>query len=388
MLISNASGLRTFCESVRGEPAIYLDTEFIGEESYHPRLEIIQVEAGGKIALVDFPAVDDLRPFWDILSDDSVEKVFHSGQQDLSLLGRASGRAIVHTFDTQIAAAFVGWGEQCSYAELVRAVCGVSLSKSHTYSAWGRRPLSDAQLAYAEDDVRYLPQITERLKADLHRLGREEWAREEFRAQEDCSSAAAAPPQELFERVKGAQSLRPRELAILRELAAWREEEARRRDRPRQSILRDPLLVSIARHAPSGLHDLRDIRSFPSSIAERYGRDLIGAVERGAAVPRDELPRRRERRELTSEMQTTVSILQALARMRASECEIAQGLLARNDDLEELASVGKRADQGDAKVLRGWRWDLVGRDLVRVLKGELLVGVDADTGRPVLHERR
>lgn len=387
MFITTASDLAAFCTNARGESAIYLDTEFIGEESYHPRLEIIQVAAAGKIAIVDYPAIPDLSPLWAILADSAVEKVFHAGQQDLALLSRAAGSSLCNTFDTQIAAAFVGWGEQVSYSDLVNAACGVRLSKSHTYSTWGRRPLSAAQLAYAEDDVRYLPEITRRLKDDLARLGRLEWAREEFEAQEQAAVSGPVPVEDVYERVKGAMSLRPRDLAILRELAAWREDEAKRRDRPRQSILRDPVLVSLARHAPRSVNALREILSFPGHVIERYGRDLVDAVARGLAVPKDQLPRKRERREANGDRPLVVSLLQTLVRLRASEREIAQGILARSNDLEDLADLGPKASEGDLRILQGWRWEMVGRDLVRLLRGEITLAMDAASGRPAAVER-
>ena len=387
MFITTAPDLAAFCANARGESAIYLDTEFIGEESYHPRLEIIQIAAAGKIAIVDYPAIPDLSPLWALLADGAVEKVFHAGQQDLALLARASESSLGNTFDTQIAAAFVGWGEQASYSDLVNAACGVRLSKSHTYSTWGRRPLSAAQLAYAEDDVRYLPEITRQLKDGLASLGRVDWAKEEFEAQEKSAASGPVPGEDLYERVKGAMSLRPRELAILREIAAWREDEAKRRDRPRQSILRDPALVSLARHAPQSVNALRDIRSFPGHVVERYGRDLVDAVARGLAMPKEQWPRKREKRETNGDTPMVVSLLQTLVRLRASEREIAQGILARNNDLEELAVLGPKASEGDLRILQGWRWDMVGRDLVRLLRGETALAMDTASGRPAVVER-
>ncbi len=380
MLLTLTHELSRFCDRAREAGAVYLDTEFVTEESYLPRLEIVQMECNGDIVVVDFQALKSPEPLFALLYDAAILKVFHAGRQDLSIFHQVSGKAMTNTFDTQIAAAFVGYGEQISYGDLVRQIAGVSLSKSHTYSDWGRRPLTREQLEYAEDDVRYLPAIHKRLATQLEELGRLAWAREEFEELERTASATRTPAEELYLRVKGMSSLRPKDLAVLRELAMWRDAEAMRRNRPIGRILKDEQIVNITRHAPRSLTELKEVRGFPAHIAEQFGRGILDAVQRGQALPKSEWPERPEGRYLDPNKQATVSLLQAMIRMRAMEEQSAGRLLSRASELEDLVSQAPNIDRSEFRVLQGWRYEMIGRDLLRLLEGKITLGVDPRSG--------
>lgn len=369
-----------FCARHQEENCFYIDTEFVGEESYLPRLEVIQVLAGNEVAVIDYQAVHDPEPLWSLLHRADSEIVLHSGSQDLALLYFASRRPVTNVFDTQIAAAFLGMGEQPGYADLVNQITGVALAKSQSYSSWSRRPLTEAQISYAADDVRYLPEVYQWLKQELVSLGRLEWVKQAFLQLEDNAAAESTPAEELYLRIKGAGRLDRKDLAVLRELAIWRDEEARSQNRPLQRVLRDEILVHLARQKPKSIPDLRAMRGFPVNQVDRLGPDILAAIKVGQSRPKDEWPSRLEGKPLDPKGQQLSSLLGVLLRIRAAENRIAPSLIASSADLEDLAALGVDARPGCLPVLSGWQYELVGRDLLRLVLGELAIGVDPATG--------
>lgn len=369
-----------YCARHQEDYCFYIDTEFVGEESYLPRLEVIQVLAGNEVAVIDYQAVHDPEPLWSLLHREDSEIVLHSGSQDLSLLYFASRKPVTNVFDTQIAAAFLGMGEQPGYADLVNQVTGVALAKSQSYSSWSRRPLTEAQISYAADDVRYLPEVYQWLKQELNSLGRLEWVKQAFQQLEDNAAAESTPAEELYLRIKGAGRLDRKDLAILRELAIWRDEEARSQNRPLQRILRDEILVHLARQKPKSMQDLRAMRGFPVNQVDHLGPDILGAVKQGLNKPKEQWPVRLEGKPLDPKAQQLSSLLSVLLRIRAVENRIAPSLIASSSDLEALAALGVEARPGSLQVLSGWQYELVGCDLLRLVRGELAIGVDPATG--------
>lgn len=386
MLISDTARLKDFCSRAASAEVLYLDSEFVREDTYLPQLEIIQIMANDEIVLVDYPALKDPEPLWDMLHDPEREKVFHAAQQDLEIFYNESGRLLQNTFDTQVAAAFAGMGEQIGYGQLVNAVTGVTLAKSQSYTSWSRRPLSDEQIEYAQDDVRYLPPVADFLKKRLEETGRMAWAREEFETLEENASSEAIEIQDLYLRVAGVERLEPRELAVLRELAIWRQQQAMKRNWPVQRLLKDRALVSLARQRPRSMSDLREVRGFPSVVAERSGHDILDAVDRALEMPRDQWPRRLKVRQTDPNRQAVVSLLQAFLRIRSLEEGIAWGLLSNSTELDELAQREPNVAQGDLPVLSGWRYEMIGRDLLRLLHGELKLTVDPVSGEAVVRD--
>ena len=258
--IRDEAGLMALCAQLRGHDRLAVDTEFMGEDSFHPRLEIIQVAAGDVIAIIDYQKVPTLEPFFSLLDDTRVLKALHAGRQDLEIFSVLSGSVPTPVFDTQVAAAMVGYGTQIGYAQLVKQVLRITLEKSETFTNWAQRPLTPEQIVYALEDVRYLLALHDHLVRQLKALGRLEWAEEEFRRVQSLADHEARDPRLRYQRIRGWEGLSPRARGVLREVAAWREHEAKRRDRPRGRILRDEILIEIARRNPAGPETLATCR--------------------------------------------------------------------------------------------------------------------------------
>lgn len=386
MLITDSRQLADYCRKARGAAQVFVDSEFVREETYYPQLELVQVLADGETALVDVRGVEDMSPLWEMLLDPAVRKVLHAAQQDLELFHLECGQAVTNVFDTQIAAAVVGIGEQVGYAQLVRQITGNSVMKTQSYTSWNARPFTPAQLEYAADDVRYLPEIARTLDERLQELGRTDWAREECERLERSAPRDGVPPEEMYLRISGVEKLDGKELAVLRELAVWRDEAARRRNIPVQKVLRDNSLTNIARHQPGTVSDLKDLRGFPIGVAERYGGQIVARVKNALALPREKWPEKLKPRQTDPQMQAVVSLLATFVRIRAQDAGIAWGLLATARDLEELLEAGDCADRDGLPVLQGWRNDLVGRDILRLLAGEISLTIDPSSGRPAIRE--
>jgi ribonuclease D len=383
--ITTCDALAAFCRSLRGAAVVAFDTEFVGENTYVPKLEIVQVAADGTAALIDFPAVRDLGPLFEILYDPAVEKVFHAGTQDLELFYGLSRRPLAPVFDTQIAAAFLGYGESLSYASLVERVTGRRLKKLHTVTDWSRRPLTPAQLAYAAEDVTYLLPVHRHLIERLEARGRLAWVREECRALEGIPAKALVEDLDRFQRVKDRHRLAPRELAVLRELAAWREAASRQRNLPRLRVLPDDLLVEVARLAPTRAADLSHLRRMAHRCIERDGESILQAVRRGLDVPESDLPKVERGRPLRVRP-GVAELLQAVLRARAEEHRIAPSLLATVRDLEILAHDPRGNEAQALPILAGWRREMVGNALLEILAGRLVIRVDAKGGNVTLEK--
>jgi ribonuclease D len=378
--INTPDALAAFAKTLQGAPVVAIDTEFVGENSYFPRLEIIQVATAGAVGIIDHPALPDLGPLFEILYDPAVEKVFHAGTQDLEIFYTLSKRPLASVFDTQIAAAFVGYGDAVSYASLVERVTGKHLKKLHTVTDWSQRPLSPSQLAYAAEDVTYLLPVHEHLVERLRKLDRLDWVREECRPLEGIPTKALVEDHERFRRVKDRHRLSPRELGILRELAAWREEASRQRNQPRLRIVSDEVLVEIARLVPAHVADLRNLRRLYPRAVERYGEAIVGAVRRGLDLPENELPEHEKGRSLRVRPGVP-EMLNAVLRARAEEHHIAPPLIATMRDLELLAHDPRREEARALPVLNGWRREMVGNELVEILEGRSAVRLEGRCGR-------
>lgn len=384
--IDDAKGLRRLADDLRGAPVIAIDTEFLTEKTYYPRLCLIQIGTPEVAATVDPIACSDLEPLAELLAG-PVVMVAHAGGQDLPILQRHLGSVPDNVFDTQVAAAFVGHGHSISYARLVEACCRVRLKRSRAYTDWSRRPLAPDQLEYALDDVRYLLPIHEQLSDDLQRRGRLRWAEAEFEAARQ-TALRQARPREQWRRLSGRKASKPRELSILRELAAWREEEAQRRDKPRQHVVPDRVLLEIGRRAPNQVHELDGLRGLHPREAKRSGAALIAAVRRGIEVPSAEQPRLSKGQRLKKDPQVAVAAALANTYMktRARSLDLSPQLLANRRDLETIVrlmaenggdpdSVTSPDDEDGVRLLEGWRREVAGNDVLRLLAGEISMRV-------------
>ncbi|TKB89655.1 MAG: ribonuclease D [Nitrospira sp.] len=381
--VTDQSALESLCHTLRQSPRLALDTEFVGEDTFIPRLELIQVATATTAAVIDFPAVQangSLDVLWELMCDTKIEKVFHAGRQDLDLFTLHAGQVPKPFFDTQIAAAMVGYGAQVAYANLVQRLHGTKLAKAHTFTNWSARPLSDDQIAYALEDVEFLLSIHTHLQDRLKTLGRSEWVREEFARLETVVGEKNREPQERYQRIRGWDTLKPKGAAVLRELAVWRETEARRRNVPRGRVMRDEVLLQLARHPPKSVNDLRGLRGVHSSEVDRHGVQLLAAITSALALPPSAWPEVPSERKPDPESTGIVELLQAVLKARAAEEGIAPTMLATSADLQTLVEAKQNRTVLNIPILHGWRRQLAGDVLLQVLDGAVTVSVDRTSG--------
>ena len=381
--ITDQHALESLCHTLRQSSRLALDTEFVGEDTFIPRLELIQVATAATAAIIDFPAVQSggsLDVFWELICDTKIEKIVHAGRQDLDLFAIHAGQVPKPFFDTQIAAAMIGYGAQVAYANLVQRLHGTRLAKAHTFTNWSARPLSDDQIAYALEDVEFLLPIHAHLQDRLNTLGRSEWVNEEFARLELALGEKSREPKDRYQRVRGWDTLKPKGAAVLRELAAWRETEARRRNVPRGRVMRDEVLLQLARHPPKSVNDLRGLRGVHSSDIDRHGAQLLATITAAQALPPSEWPEVPCERRQDPESTGIVELLQAVLKSRAAEEGIAPTMLATTADLQTLIEAKGDRTSLNVPILHGWRRKLAGDLLLQVLDGTVTISVDRVSG--------
>ena len=372
MYLSTQDQLEDFCRQIEGEKVIAVDTEFLREKTYYPKLCLVQVGAGELTAAIDPLLIEDLTPLAKIFEDATVTKVFHACGQDLEVILDGMGCVCAPVFDTQLAAAFLGMRQQVSYGSLVEAYCGVRLPKAESLTDWSRRPLDPEQLAYAEDDVRYLPGIYDRMVSDLARQDRLSWVRPEMDALCD-PSRIKRDPSEAFLRLRRSGSLTRRQLAVAREVCAWREGVAAERDVPRKWVASDEVVVEVCKRTPGSFDRLRRIRG-TEQISERDGKRLLAAVARGVACPAEECPKVTKHLRPSPETEGVIDLMYAVLRLVSEKSGVATQLIATRDDLLDFLQ-----DRKSSLLSHDWRWELAGRTLDRLLSGE--VGLTVKGGR-------
>ncbi len=378
-LIDDAQALRERLAPLADAAWFALDTEFIREDTYWPRLCLIQVATRDDLFCIDPLAVDDIDPLEALLYDPGITKVLHAAGQDLEIFHHRRGRVPAPVFDTQVAAPLLGHPEQAGFARLVSAILGVELAKGHARTDWTRRPLPGNALAYAADDVRYLVPLYEHMHDELAARGRLDWLAPEFERLTD--PARYDPPvDEAWRRIKGAERLPERGRAALQGLAAWREAVARERDVPRGRVARDDVLVDIARQQPKTRNQLGHLRSVRGPLAERHGDELLAVVAEAATSEAPAPSRQRRPVELDANGEAIADVLSAVVRQRAAAADLNPATLASRKELARIVS-GEPA----AAVLGGWRAGLVapllervttGRAGLRVVDGRLACGED------------
>ncbi|MHB1017680.1 MAG: ribonuclease D [Coriobacteriia bacterium] len=371
MYIRDSETLAAAVETLLAADIIALDTEFMRERTYYARLCLIQLAADGQTYLIDAIALDGrLEPLACVLTAPGIVKVVHAGSQDVEVLLRATGGTVAPVFDTQIAATLAGFPTQVGYAQLVKDLLGEHVDKSDTFTDWAARPLSDTQLIYAEADVLHLPEVYRLLHERLVREGRLGWLADDFERLADPVTYEVDPSAQ-YRRVKRASSLDRRSLAVLRELAAWREVEAQRRDTPKRWLISDESLIEIARRRPASGAELADIRGVNDRVASRSAQAVLAAIRDGMAVPDDELPRLPKRDRVPTDAQPIADLLSAVLRVRAREHGVAPSLIASRDDLERFVS----GDREGHPLSSGWRHTLAGAELAAIADGAISVRV-------------
>jgi len=373
-LISDTAALAAFCQRLASAEFVTVDTEFMREKTYWPQLCLVQLAGPDEAWAIDPMAPDmDLAPLFELMANPKVMKVFHAARQDVEIFLHLSGKVPAPLFDTQVAAMVCGFGDAVSYETLAGQLARARIDKSLRFTDWSRRPLTDRQLDYALADVTHLRVIYEKLCQRLEREQRAEWVAEEMAVLTDPSTYLIDPDQ-AWRRLKS-RSSSPRFLMILKELAAWREREAREKDLPRQRLLKDDSLMEIAAQAPTTIDELAHTRGLSRNAAEgKLGSALLAAVARALATPESQWPTPMERVELPRGLGPVVDLLKVLLKLKGDQHDVAQRLIASSSDLEWIAA----DDSAEVPALHGWRRGLFGEDALRLKHGRVGLALATD----------
>lgn len=378
-LITTTTALASACSRLATNPIITVDTEFLRETTYYPLLCVVQMASADDAVVIDTLADGiDLAPFFELMANEKVLKVFHAARQDIEIIWHRAGIVPHPVFDTQVAAMVLGYGDSIAYDQLVERITGHRPDKTHRFTDWSRRPLTEEQIQYAVSDVTHLRDVFTALDADLRKRGRNDWVSEEM---EVLTSPRTYDfhPERAWERLK-TRVRKPKDLAVLMEVAAWRESEAQSRDVPRGRIIKDDALGDIATHAPTTVEKLANLRSLPKGFERsKWGQDIVAAVQRGLARDPQTLPKIDKPRSFNGA--ATVELLKVLLRMTSERHAVASKVIATADDLEQIAM----NDDADVGALRGWRRELFGEAALALKQGRLALAIEK--GRVVRVDR-
>jgi ribonuclease D len=372
LYIDNPQALADFCAQMKASPWIAVDTEFMREKTYYGQLCLVQVATPGQIACIDPIQCPQLEALYELLFNPDITKVIHAAGQDLQLLFEMTGKVPAPVFDTQIAATLLGHGHQIGYGALVKQILNVELDKSHSRTDWSRRPLSQEQIDYAADDVRYLAQMYPLIVDKLETSGRLQWLDSDFEqlvARENYEASA----DRLWQRISGVNKLKGVQLAALRELVGWREQRARKSNIPRKWVLADDVLITMAMQMPAKRDKLSRIRGISGDMLKRHGDNLLALLEQARQMPRDEWPQFKRPPRLDDEQEARVDLMMALVRYRCHANGISPAMVTNRKELDQLVT-GER----DLNVLKGWRQHIVGNELLALLQGQRILYIDGD----------
>jgi ribonuclease D len=379
-LITTTADLTATCNRMSRHSFVTVDTEFLRETTYYPLLCVAQMASADEAVVIDALAQDlDLTPFFELMANEGVLKVFHAARQDIEIVWHQAKLVPRPIFDTQVAAMVLGYGDSISYDQLVQRITGDVIDKSNRFTDWSRRPLSASQVSYAISDVTHLREVFLSLSADLQKRGRSEWVGEEMEVL-TSPDTYRADPESAWERLK-TRVRKPKELGVLMEVAAWREREAQSRDVPRGRVLKDEAIGDIATHAPTTTERLASLRSLPRGFERsKWGTEIIEAVKRGLARNPAEIPRLEKPRQGLNGS-ATVELLKVLLRMVSEQHGVAAKVIATVEDLEQIAL----DDRANVPALHGWRREMFGEQAIALKRGRLALAVDR--GRVVAVER-
>jgi ribonuclease D len=366
-LITDSEALARFCADQTSADFVAVDTEFLRDQTYWPKLCLVQV-AGPTAAVAIDPLAPgiDLQPLYDLMQKPDLLKVFHAGRQDLEIFFHATGKVPAPISDTQVAAMVCGFGESASYESLVNKLAKAAVDKSSRFTDWSYRPLTERQLAYALDDVIHLRTVYARIREQLEKTGREHWLESDMAILSDPATYRL-DPNDAWRRLK-LRNPKPRTLAALKAIAAWREIEAQKRDLPRGRILRDEAVIELASHMPTTAAQLARTRGLPGGFADgKWGAAVLEAIATVMAQPQDALPKPEQAAETPGNLGSTVELLKVLLKYKAEKNGVAARLLATTDELERIAA---------GHDLTGWRYELFGADAAALRDGKLTLGLE------------
>lgn len=374
-LITTSKELKSLCTKLKKSDFITVDTEFIREKSYWAHLCLIQVAGDDEEPYAIDPLAEgiDMAPFYELMLNKEVLKVFHACRQDLEIFFKdMKGKLPTPIFDTQVAAMVCGFGEQVSYETLVNTLCKKQLDKSSRFTDWAMRPLTSKQLKYALADVTHLRKIFVKLADQVEKMKRTAWIKDEMKKLSDKEKYIFRP-NEAWERIRLPNN-KPRTLCVLKEVAKWREELAQRADVPRGRIMKDEAIAEIASHPPTTREALAKMRNVNQGFADsEKGQEVLDAVKRGMDMDLDDGPKRENRPQLPPGIGPTTDLLRVLLKMKCEEGEVAPKLLAKSEDLEQIAAYGEDAD---VPALKGWRLKLFGEEALALRSGKLALAVE------------
>ena len=367
-IISDTKSLASLCKSLEKSDYMTIDTEFIREKTYYPKLCLIQVANDDIEEIID-PLAEgiDLTPLFKLMQKKDLTKVFHGGRQDVEIFYYLTGKIPKNIFDTQIAGMVCGFGDQIGYENMIKRILNVKIDKGSRYTDWSRRPLSDKQLAYAMADVTHLRVAYQHIRDRLKKMGREDWVAEEMEVI-TSPDTYESPPETAWQRIK-INTRKRNVLGILKEVAAWREKTAQTDDEPRGRVLRDRAITEIALHPPKTEDDLRKIRDIhPSFFEGDRPSQVLKAVKRGLKIDKNDLPTKEKPKALPSHIGPVVEMLRVLLKLKCEEHDVAPKLLAVSSDLDQIAAYGKKAK---VSALKGWRYKIFGKDALDLMAGKI-----------------
>jgi len=385
LVVRRQSEIEDLCLACREEGRFGFDTEFVMEDRFEAEVCLVQIANRNTVALIDPLAGLNLDAIWNMVCDDRIETLVHAGQEDLGLAVQHTGRPPRRVFDLQVAAGLVGLDYPISLQRLVQSLLHVRLHKSKTLTNWRRRPLTEAQVRYAAEDVTHLLELHTKLQTKLQRLERAHWAEEEFQRIEDPACYRPVPEDRL-QRLKGAGSLNGQQLAIAGRLLAWRDRTAQRINQPARILLKDHLLIEIAKHAIGEVAELRELRGL--NLSERNARAVCQEVQEAMALPNSEWPTPKPREVETPREAALMALATAVTRSYCLDHDIAYGMVATQKAIKSLvrfSAGGQTEEQLDLRLLRGWRRETVGTMLHEVLTGRMLIHVEPATNGKALH---
>lgn len=371
--INTPEQLAELCARIKNHSWLALDTEFLREKTYYPKFCLLQIATPDWVACVDPIALPELDELFDAIYDPAIVKVFHSSRQDLEIFHQLTGKLPAPVFDTQVAAPLLGFQDNPGYAMLVSSLLNVNLTKAHTRADWSKRPLAPAEIEYAADDVIYLCRIYQIMTEKLAQLGRTDWLKQDF-AELANPALYQVDPKKAWLKIKGKNKLTGKQLSIIQTLAEWREAHAQAENRPKSWLLRDELLFDLAKLQPETVSELANVRGINERIVNRYGKELcqlITAAKNRAPIPLHEHGKPAKK---TQQQEAILDILTALVRIRAEENSLNPSILASRKDLEDLLF----DEEEECPLLHGWRYNMAGKELVGLLKGELMLGIESD----------
>ncbi len=370
-IVTKTRELAALTKALASDAYVTVDTEFIRDTTYWPKLCLIQIAGAEREAIIDPLAKDlDLAPFFELMANGKVTKVFHAARQDLEIFFHETGALPAPLFDTQIAAMVCGFGDQVGYETLVRKVLDQTLDKTSRFTDWSRRPLSDKQLNYALADVTHLRPIYEALHDQVEQQDRTPWLAEEL-AVLTSAETYQLHPEDAWKRLK-VRTGNKRYLAVLIEIAAWREREAQTRDVPRNRVLKDDALMEIAAHAPKSAEDLGALRGVPNGFGRSAaGKTLLKAVAAGLARDPQSLPRLKRGEPLPNGIGPLVELFKVLLKAKSEEHQVAPRMIATVADLEKIAA----DDKADVPALSGWRHEIFGSAALELKHGKMALTI-------------